>query len=639
MRKIGNKKNQKYEDMRKYSDPKFLAKVNPQLGIDFSDDKFIKMGDGYAACVYVYGYPTTVMDNWLNEITTVMSGTAVIIDIIPQDSKTVKRNINKSMEEQQSRLYTARTNMESIDAQNRFAELEAMYDEIEQMGKVMDLICIRIFVPGRTVSECDDNVREVISTLDKYKAGVCLCETKQDYLAIFLPQSKQRETIYKKDLQPVPSRTLAAGNPFHFSKLIDPQGFYWGESDTGGNVLLDVFHNDGMRRLSYNSLILGIMGSGKSTILKKLIEDRAARGDKVRVFDVTGEYRDLVMELGGRVVSFDGSSSEMINILQILPAAETDQISYSQHIAKVSTIYNCLRPSADEIEVETFESIVRELYETWGFVDKDGRLLIRLSDIANEDFPILSDLYNLLVKKRKEKEMEPDGKLTKEYEHIVNIGVVINNCCLNYKDIFNGYTSISNIFSEQILCFDMRMLLQMKSTVFDAQMTNMLNITWADAVQTGATYKALYEEKRIAWADIVHTLIICDEIHRWLNPHKTSLVLMVTRFEREARKWFCGIALASQSLSDVVPEKITHEALENMKNLFDLSTYKFIMLQDSSVRSRYREIFGDSFSDWEIDQIPQLEQGETILSIMGGTNIKFKIYVPDESLAVYKGGA
>ena len=114
---------------------------------------------------------------------------------------------------------------------------------------------------------------------------------------------------------------------------------------------------------------------------------------------------------------------------------------------------------------------------------------------------------------------------------------------------------------------------------------------------------------------------------------------MVTRFEREARKWFCGIALASQSLSDVVPEKITHEALENMKNLFDLSTYKFIMLQDSSVRSRYREIFGDSFSDWEIDQIPQLEQGETILSIMGGTNIKFKIYVPDESLAVYKGGA
>ena len=161
-----NKKNEKYEKMKKYSDPDFIARINPQLGIDFSDDKFVKMGDGYAACVYVYGYPATVGDNWLNEITTVMSGTAVIADIIPQDPRTVKQNINRSMEEQQSRLNTAKTNMEAIDAQNRFDELESMYNEISQLGKVMDLLCVRIFVPGRKISECDDNVRELITTLD-----------------------------------------------------------------------------------------------------------------------------------------------------------------------------------------------------------------------------------------------------------------------------------------------------------------------------------------------------------------------------------------------------------------------------------------------------------------------------------------
>ena len=102
------------------------------------------------------------------------------------------------MEEQQSRLNTAKTNMEAIDAQNRFDELESMYNEISQLGKVMDLLCVRIFVPGRTISECDDNVREVITTLDRYKSGVCLYETEQDFLAIFLPQSKQRDSVYKK---------------------------------------------------------------------------------------------------------------------------------------------------------------------------------------------------------------------------------------------------------------------------------------------------------------------------------------------------------------------------------------------------------------------------------------------------------
>lgn len=636
--KLIGRKNKKYADMRGYSDPDFLRSISPQLGMNFSDDKFIKTGDGYIACVYVYGYPAAVMDNWLNEITTVMSDTAVIIDILPDDPKTVKKNINKSMEEQQSRYNTANRNIDAIDAQNRFTELEAMYDEIDRLGKVMELIAVRIFVPGKTLTDCDDNVRNVITSLDKYKSGVCLCETKQDYLSMLLPQSVQREGIYKKELQPVPSAALAAGNPFHFSKLIDPYGLYWGETDTGGNVLFDLFHNDGVKRLSYNALILGIMGSGKSTTLKKMIEDRAVRGDKVRIFDVTGEYSDLILSLGGRVVSFDGSSSDMINVLQILPAAENDQLSFAQHIAKLSTIYSCLRPGADEIEIENFESMARELYEIWGFVDSEGQVIESLESIKTTDFPILSDLYNLAQRKRREKEAEPDGKLTKEYEYIVNIATVLNNCCLNYKDIFNGHTSISNILSEQILSFDMRSLLQMKNTVFDAQMTNLLNLTWSDAVLSGAKNKTLYEERKIGREDIEHTLIICDEVHRWLNPHKTSLVLMVTRFEREARKWFCGIALASQSLSDVVPEKITHEALENMKNLFDLSTYKFIMLQDGSVRARYREVFGDTFTEWEIDQIPQLEQGETILSIMGGQNLKFKIYVSESSLEKYKGG-
>ncbi len=631
-----NKKNEKYEKMKKYSDPDFIARINPQLGIDFSDDKFVKMGDGYAACVYVYGYPATVGDNWLNEITTVMSGTAVIVDIIPQDPRTVKQNINRSMEEQQSRLNTAKTNMEAIDAQNRFDELESMYNEISQLGKVMDLLCVRIFVPGRTISECDDNVREVITTLDRYKSGVCLYETEQDFLAIFLPQSKQRDSVYKKDLQPVPSGTLAAGNPFHFSKLIDPCGFYWGETDTGGSVLFDQFYNDAAKRLSYNLLLLGIMGSGKSTTLKKLIEDRAMRGDKIRVFDVTGEYRELILKLGGRIASFDGSSDAMINILQILPSADTDQLSLSQHLAKVSTIYACLRPDADEIEFETFEKTVRLLYEDWGIMNEEGEILISLADYPADSYPVLSDLSRKLTKIKLQ--LEEDQNRTQTYERIVNIATVIDNCCVSNKAIFDGHTSLGNIFAEQILCFDMRNLLAMKSTVFDAQMTNLLNLTWAEAVLNGEKYKAMVEEKEILPEDALHTLIIADEFHRWLNPYKTQLLLMVTRFLREARKWFCGIALASQSLSDVVPDNISSAELQNLKNLFDLSTYKFIMLQDDSVRVKYREVFGNSFSDWEIDQIPQLEQGETILSITGGQNVKFKIFVPEDSLKNYRGG-
>ena len=48
------KKEEKYQKLKKVSDPAFIARINPQLGIDFSDDKFIKTGDGYVACIYVW---------------------------------------------------------------------------------------------------------------------------------------------------------------------------------------------------------------------------------------------------------------------------------------------------------------------------------------------------------------------------------------------------------------------------------------------------------------------------------------------------------------------------------------------------------------------------------------------------------
>lgn len=63
------------------------------------------------------------------------------------------------------------------------------------------------------------------------------------------------------------------------------------------------------------------------------------------------------------------------------------------------------------------------------------------------------------------------------------------------------------------------------------------------------------------------------------------------------------------------------------------------MHQDSNAKDKFRQVLGSTCTEWELDQIPQLEQGETILSISGYGNIKFKVYVSDDELAIYRGGA
>src|SRR5690625_7703567 len=61
------------------------------------------------------------------------------------------------------------------------------------------------------------------------------------------------------------------------------------------------------------------MGAGKSTALKKLLMDNEARGNYIRGFDVTGEFKKLVHTLGGQSISLDGSDG-IINPLQIFRA-------------------------------------------------------------------------------------------------------------------------------------------------------------------------------------------------------------------------------------------------------------------------------------------------------------------------------
>ncbi len=54
----------KREEIREL-DTELIARIQPQLGISFRDEKYISAGDGYEAVIYVYGYRKNVGTHWL----------------------------------------------------------------------------------------------------------------------------------------------------------------------------------------------------------------------------------------------------------------------------------------------------------------------------------------------------------------------------------------------------------------------------------------------------------------------------------------------------------------------------------------------------------------------------------------------
>lgn len=629
-------------DSKVQVDYRFFSEVCPQGGVSFRDEKFIKTGDGYETCIYVYQYPTGVPENWLFTLMNI-SNAVVTVDISSEDMGKVRQYVNKSVREHRSRLNSSKQTTDSQDSTSRISEMQNLYYAISEQGESVKLIVTRIFVCGRTLEETDESAEKVLTMLEanSYKAFINLNESKNDWQSMYKTYKEQQVSTYSRYGQAMTTETLAGGNPFHFTSLADQYGSYFGRTDTGGTVLLDWFQHTNTRT-SYNGTIVGDMGSGKSTLLKKLMKDRAIRGDYIRVFDVADEYDALTESLGGKTISLDGTGG-VLNALEVLKTADEEELCWAQHITKLTTMYRLLRPEAEDKEVLAFENLLREFYLELGFFDQDDQeKILKMTSLPPEEYPTWSDFLDFvagIVEEAHDQDDYVKNSLKKaEVGYYNNVRLQIQNLVSNYGFLFNGHTNIPDILNTQVVRFDIKNLKNMDDRIFDAQVFLAQHLWWDNCVRIGEREKAAVENKEKTDIEVIHFLGIIDEAHNMINAHKTVTLKQVLVFCREARKYYGGLVFASQSIRDFVPEGSSGEATEDIKRLFELCQYKFILRQDANSSNLLSNVFGGQITESEMKSIPSLNKGETILAIKGDRNIRFHVYVTEDELQKFKGG-
>lgn len=621
-------------------DALLLEKIQPQGGITFRDVKYIQTGAGYEVCLHIYEFPEKIEDYWLAKVCNI-NGTVVTVDISTDNIIEVKKNINKSLKEQKQRYRYATNYGEQYDAQKRYQEMQQLYDEINSMGQVIKLVSIRIFIPNRSLTELETNMKNIMARLesDTFLPTVFLNESETEWKSMYQSYTRQSKEVFFHYGQPLTSDSIAAGNPFHFSSIEDPTGFFLGKTPCGGNVLFDLFTKTSTR-LYYNFLAAGTMGSGKSTLLKKLFLENAILGNYVRTFDISGEFSVLTNVIGGKVIKLDGTSG-ILNPLEILRAGDNDTINFTRHISKVSTIYRYLvGGQVDTEEVIEFEELLRELYKMYGFEIKNSITTKAVTGLPANQYPTFSDLKVFLEKKiaqLQEKDYQgAELELVKKNLRIWDkIYKVIKNVVNTYGNLFDGYTTIDNILDEQIVTFNISTLKELKPEIFDAMIYNMVSLCWDNCVTNGKLMQKLLNEGMDIW-DVIKTLVIIDESHRWLNANKAHAVEQIVIYLREARKYFGGIGLASQSVRDYMPEGSKQQGIDMIKQLFEFTQYKFIFHQENT--PILRTTFEGTLTNSQIARIPKLEVGENILCIASDKNLEFKIHLTKEEERIFQGG-
>ena len=636
------KNSTKKEDV--FFDLPLFAALQPQGGITFKEPNYIITGDGYAKIIHIYGLPTKIKDYWLSSLTQ-QTDCITTLDIMTRDTAEVQKNINSAIKEERGRELSAGGDYQTIySSQQRQIMLQSLYDEITSMGEVVKMVHIRLYVSGRSLVMLEEKVGQIMKFLEgnEFKPTVLLNEGEREWKALFQPYEIQaREPFTMKGLT-LMSEQIAGGYPFNFSYLKDEGGDLLGFTNNNGVVVFNEFTKTEKRK-HYNSVVIGDMGSGKSTLLKKRFAYHAALGNYIRCFDVSGEFTGLTKEFGGRVIKCDSDSS-MLNPLEIMKAADDERTSFSIHISKVCTFYQCLVPSVTDELMIKLQNLLHDFYESIDLTPKPGRSVIGL---PAGQYPTFTEFCTFVKKSIQEKEDSALGEnevkrvlLIKVIEQEQQIYEALSSMIKSYGQMFDGHTTISNLVDEKIVTFNISNIKDMDKRVFAAQLFNMMYFCWDNCIGNGQMMKELYERGELAFEDVERFLILIDESHRWVNTQFPFILERVAVLMREARKYFGGISLASQSFRDYAPDGTSDQAMERLKVIFELTQYKFIFKQDTSVLPLIDKLFGKIVTPWQRDKIPYLSMGETVLVISGDRNLFFKVWLSERyEKNLFAGGA
>ncbi|WP_322552813.1 VirB4 family type IV secretion system protein [Priestia megaterium] len=626
---------------KKGYNPYFVAQIQPQGGVSFKEN-LVRNGDGYSTCIHIYEYPTNVNDFWLEPIMN-MPNAITTLDVVSDERKQVVEAINKNMSEQNARHVNAKENIDRMDAQEQYLDMKELYRQVTN-GEVIKRIHLRIYIAEKTIPDLEKRLKEVIHHLEthNFRGSIFLNEQEYEWESLVTNFDIQKKYPNKRKGKEIPALALAGGFPFHFTHLDDPYGTYQGTTRTGGSVIFDLFHKDQQRK-SYNAVLMGLMGAGKSTFLKKVTTDNAIKGYKIRGFDIVGEFESLVRELGGKQIALDGSEGQ-INPLQVFKTHEHEINSFTQHLSKLTVFYRFIAPEAKDDELKEYEKLLRKLYIQKQLWNDEKGASNHITGLSPDAYPTFSEFLQLIRKElyadEKTREHHPNlGEYRKRRLELIELN--IENLVETYAHLFDGISTIEDFNDEQVVFFSIRHLSKLKDEIAQAQLFNVMSLLWDGMLQNGEPQLAAYTKGTLAFEDAIRYLIIIDEAHHIINTKRGNehALDFLTEFSREARKYFAGLIYASHLISDFVPDGSEQTAIEKIKKLFDLTQYKFIMQQDDNNLDTIQRVFKTGITDSELAEIPKLPIGDVLLCIKSVKNILFHIEIDEEEKVLYGGGA
>lgn len=577
----------------------FFDRILPST-IKFSTDHYI-IGDSYRCVWAIKEYPPTTEELALfsqladrNNLTVRLYSR--LVDALEQ--RKIIQNATR-----RNKLSTGSNDaVENITAEGNLQDVVTLIAELRKNKEPLLHCAVYLELKAESMQKLRELQSDIIMELTRSKMSVdrLTLRQKEGFLSV-LPCGAN---MFKEQFERVlPASSVANLYPFNYSGKTDPKGFFIGRDKYGTNILVD-FDRRADDKTNANCLILGNSGQGKSFLMKLILTNLRESGKRIISLDPEAEYEELTKALGGCYIDFM-SGEYIINPLepksfgeankeydQFTPEAFRRVTRLSQHIAYLKDFFRAYKEFNDE-QLDTLEIILTKLYKNFGITDYTD-----YDKLSKTDYPIMSDLYELLEKEYKG--YKHDQKNIYREKTLQELCLGLHSMCIGTESkYFNGHT---NIVDDKFLCFGVKGLMDTNRRLKDAMLFNVLSYMTNELLGKGNTVAAI------------------DELYLFLT--NMTAIEYIRNASKRVRKKESSVILASQNIDDFLIDGVK----EYTKPLFSIPTHQFLFNAGNIEPKVYIDTMQLEQSEFDLIKYP--ERG-TCLYRCGNERYLLQVIAPE----------
>ena len=631
-------------------------------------NKYIKFNNTYERCLYLKRTNKTLQATCLNQI---LNDTRSLLNETTDTTICIKlRQIDRDIAIKMAKRELGNVEGDIYNVQTKFSKRsissdlvprsykqrreEALYISDSLMKRDENLFNVSMYCSIRSDSldELSNNSYKFIKKAKSYGLTFIVGTEMQEHIYNSIMPYGVNQTPYSLIFD---TESLRAFNIFNAMDVIEVDGDYYGKNKLTNNIVkYNIMNGD-----NYSQIILGMSGKGKSFIGKLQLIIRRLRNDlrEAVILDPQDEWRDVVTELGGKIIDVKAAGDISINLFDIDESYGDNPLAEKEEFI-LSVCALMLRKELTAGQRTTISIVVNNIYKKWD----ENRIednVPTLEDFANELKRIIfskEQYYKPIASNEKSveaKHCEPEGigannsnvganncnvgastasPLTNELNKSQfnsgelsgsNINYLldtnfVNGSFVNNEDIellkaimYYSETSNCKIFrgksqikiNNPVICFNLK---DLGNDLKPLAMEVICDLIWLRICKT--------KEKRVP------TDVIIDEFHLMFKDKSTAS--WMAKYWKMLRKHIgCPIGI-TQNPEDVL-------STDDGRNVINNTSFSILL----SLLERDRELVKDiwKLTDEEIKYISDRKRGEGIYVFGASRTIKKQTVVPFEN--------